>query len=1324
MQLYRQGSIDNTVIHKTEQTVRDTRMRERMSMKSKMLGALALLTLIGALFVMQSAEQHTPTAEAATGSIAALNVGTCLTTDDDVFGDENCGLNGDGSGTDPVKWEVRDEITEVSTLYATYAFDPKTASDEPRVILEYSDLLKISIHDADRDKRTGVLIRAASNETDDADTDNDQDGASIVGEYSTDEGADNSLAQAIWDDLKDPSITSGDNIVFNHEIANGNGIEIYVQGADMTSSVIDGSGTDTLNFSRSGDPDGNDPLTAWSFPPMDVDGAIRLYGCVDGPGTTDGTCDGDNTTDDDATDDEPYIFLGDIKVDEDKVTGNNDGDTAPWFAVNASVGQDEDLIILAVYYETSEVEDLVGGQAYRHCGEGNEDHVIDTDGWTCDDPDTTAKETVAATPRTEDDDVKFTDDEEEDNDALVVRASSDGDDRSVNLHLRESSRFSGRYQGYLQLTDANGDGSADKNNTSTRDIDETKRQDWGRDVTHGSAADEDGDLTMEDAAVLGVESGPVTIEYKDTDGKTQRLRIEIDRQPPAIQITAPAHGTASDDGSPDFSGTIEDSDSGLTADSFRLVVDNVAEESNDGFALDSTDYDASSVDLKQGQARLRNANDFKVPTAEPFVIGVADPDIYDLGDDSCGDDDKCHMLAEDYDDGARNASFEDSVKLNLRDGSEDAETRDNEYEVDFQAFVLDQAGNIGFSDSDPTKPSYIGDLGNKDRASKNPGGNVFGYYSAHVIHLDEKDPEILTARSATGYYGRSNDENIADRFGVMVVFDGPIASSSVARDTFSVELDDESAAQIVDVSVDKQYVFLKLANELASDATPMVGIASGRKVEDMAGNETFSSEVDEFEVADGISPKLTVTLSGGSGTGTGSEGPEKLTNDQITVHVSSDEELQGAPRIVVTCSSLRWNEGEKANVRRDIDDFVANRNTSSTDRPDETPARTPAVSNKNVEYGYTCDYTDPNGVVQDFNYTEVSSLSRPGDNWEYTWQVNGSGLEEGDLTAVAFARDRSRYENGDSDMLENWGSASAEFKLDTKLVYPNPSLKDFSAGGDLQPAPDGASKEARPFVLIEFNEGTTVTLDSVELDNVEITNQFERPDHNRFLYWPLSISQGEHEVEVTATDAAGNEKSFEYSFKVEARGDFVISLNAGWNAISVPANPVDTSIGSVFTDPMVTTVIGWDTQGWRIAMRRDGIWESNEKYGALNEIRAKYGYWVKSDGFVRQAVELKGGTSRDAGGTPILISIPTEPGWNFVGVIDQDGDQTEDNFGDSLQGSDDTIIAAREYLGSTYVRAYTWDATFSRFDVVRPDHAMTIGDGVWVYYPEGTGIAP
>ena len=131
-------------------------------MKSKMLGALALFTLIGALFVMQSAAISPPTADAATGTIHALNVGTCLTTDlatfENAYG-ETVRLPACGRQARSSKWEVRGEVEEVSTLYATYAFDPKTASNEPRVIVQDADLIKISISDSGRDKRTGVLIK-------------------------------------------------------------------------------------------------------------------------------------------------------------------------------------------------------------------------------------------------------------------------------------------------------------------------------------------------------------------------------------------------------------------------------------------------------------------------------------------------------------------------------------------------------------------------------------------------------------------------------------------------------------------------------------------------------------------------------------------------------------------------------------------------------------------------------------------------------------------------------------------------------------------------------------------------------------------------------------------------------------------------------------------------------------------------------------------------------------------------------------------------------------------------------------------------------------
>ena len=1263
----------NTVTH---EIVSENRMRERMSMKSKMLGALALLTLIGALFVMQSAEQQTPTADAAAGSIAALNVGTCLTTDATVFKGDCDMLSNDEAGTDN-DWEVRDKIAEVPTLYATYAHDPKTASNEPRAILMDSDLLKISITDADRDRRDGVLIAGGATATAltaDADTDADtpETPTDLGGKIKSDLDAGDGLDYP--DDTEVIEYTAGD---FNFAVARA-----------TTANIVTDSGNHTINFGRrSGSED---------FLPADFDVAngavVRFYGCV----SEDGTCG------DDADGDDTIEKLTGLAVDEDASNGEASGSTAPWLGVNASVPDAHDIVILAIYYRTSNVEDLVGGAKYCNVDLDAND--------AC--PDDTNSANGNGNLNDDESDAQFTDDEKSGNDALLVRATADGslEERSVNLHLKETGRFDGVYQGYLRLTDDNGDGQ-DVNSDPAK----TDTINWGYEVGHGTGSDDT------EAAVLAVESGPVTIEYQDTDGRKRTLRIEIDNQTPTINVTSPSHGSASGDQTPDFAGALEDTESGLVDGSFRLVVDNQIDDNgtegkNSNYALDDKAPDADEVVLRTANPALTQASgieDYAGYADKPQFGVVSASALYNLGDDACDDGQEvCHILSDSYDDGATSGGFEDSLRLDLWDGSDEAlDIRDKEFEIDFQAFVMDMAGNIGFSDSDPSNPRFINDLGEKEDDRQGPLPNVLGYYSAHIITLDEKDPVVITEESATGYYGMADKKLVADRSGIVVVFDGPVAASSVSPSTFTVELDDESMAQIADVDVDGKYVFLKLGSELASDATPKIGIATGEKVEDMAGNETFGRELDAFDANDGISPRLTVTLSGGSGTGTGNEGPEKLTKDRITVHVSSDEALQGSPEVAVVCSSLEWHEDD---VEKDIDDYVANRNTASNRKPGETPTQQTAVADKNEAYEYTCGYKDEK-VLLEYDPDDGSrALARPGDNWEHTWQ-NPTGdaqkLRAGGVTVVAFASDRSRYTTGGQTNVRNWGSASAEF------VYDNMAPTEF----DLQPKRDGVSKEDRPFVLIEFSDSHSVTLDSVELDGTEISGEFEMPQMNRFVYWPQSLSKGEHEVEYEVTDAAGNEATNAYKFTVEARGKFLLELQAGWNAISVPSNPVDTAIGAVFTDPAVTTVIGWDTQGWRIAVRRDGVWESNQQYGALNDIQAKYGYWVKSDKFIDQPVALKGPISRNAGSPGTPIGIDTIAGWNFVGVIDQDGDQTEDDFGETLKAGN-SPQSAPDYLGSNYIRAYSWDPTFSRFINIARDDSMTIGQGVWVYY-EG-GIAP
>ena len=114
---------------------------------------------------------------------------------------------------------------------------------------------------------------------------------------------------------------------------------------------------------------------------------------------------------------------------------------------------------------------LIGGQAYHSCSDDSSPSDDDSV-WSC-----ATGTTVNESDST--DDVVYTDDEIDDNDALVVRAKSDGDEQSVNLYLSETDRLRPvDTKAYLRLTDSNGDGRQDEDTIVTTEI-EDERKDWG-----------------------------------------------------------------------------------------------------------------------------------------------------------------------------------------------------------------------------------------------------------------------------------------------------------------------------------------------------------------------------------------------------------------------------------------------------------------------------------------------------------------------------------------------------------------------------------------------------------------------------------------------------------------------------------------------------------------------------------------------------------------------------------------------------------------------------------------------------------------------------
>ena len=1257
-----------------------------------------------AVAIVAGATSANDEVSAATGTIDAMNVGACTTTNADVLGKGHC--------TQTKAFFQQKELkaaVEVDNLYATYAHDPKLGGENPRAILEDSDLIRISVSDSGRDRRDPVLITSAESFTDARDAAEEDTTVATAPTYELRTG----------DDTTTPATPSAKKIVADStEIKEESlpALEWDVKFDEVGQSddtTFTASGSKELRFEASDGADLQDDIDEFKAIASKADGGvIKFFGRIN-DGKAVGADGGDAFAG-------PGHFMDIgkwVSVDEDVISGGPTSPPALTILVDVPSGGSVELQVIS--YQTSEVEFLQGADAAAvACGStgNNPQHQS-----------TSTRVAIQA---------QCTADETKNGDSFVLYAESDVDigETKRNLALVETGRFTGVFQGYLRLTDPNGNEALAGSNPDN----------WGRAPTDAAYDDDSTNTGMNDAsatanptvAVARVQGagGPVTITYKDSGGTTRTFSIEVDVDPPTIDIDSPLDGARSDDEKPSFIGTFNDSESGLAANSFQLDVDNVDDPTND----DPIIKEASGVANECGpdnNPSVTRVNDYRYASdaTKSVLYGVmkAGPrtpadaaknnartyfSIYKTLHNPTGvnPDDK-HVEADDFADGALDGEFNDEIEIDFDEDEDQTTWPGFNNAVDFQAVVRDLAGNIGFSDSDTANPRYIDALGAAKKADCDAGPathNVLGVFSSHVVWIDEIDPTFEKNMSVTGFSGLDKDKNlIRDRSSVMVVFDNAVNGDLIDTGTFTLEHADGSAIDIANVSFNKQLVFLALGEELASDAMPKLSITEGREVEDMAGNILSWKEKDAtaFNLKDGILPVLTLTLSEGSGTGSGSEGPSMLTAAKMNFDIMSDEDLTGSPKVGVVCSNINWDHDNDADTdNKKLSDYVS--------------ARTGFEAPPGPETGLLC------GTAAEPNDFRASlSLSRPGNNWVYAWRNAAVGndsrhLDDGSLVAVVWARDRNKFVNyADGKEVENWGSVTAKFTLDNTFHSP---LNTDGSGGSVQPDPGSKVKEPRPFIYLDFaGEPTSVSPIKFTVDGVDQLGSLSTVGDNRFLYWPDELAYGEHEVVFDARDAADNKPTGKTSFKfnVTARDPFVLDLAAGWNAVSFPANPVDTAIDAVFTDPAVDRVVGWNpmnaTGPWGMASRTDGVWGTEANAFPLTDVEVRYGYWVHSTAFVKQSVQLEGPIDRETGGKPNPIGIATVPGWNFIGVVDQDGDQTENHWGKVLKDSEGTAMTAATYMPG-YVQAYTWDGIDNGYRALAPDGDIIIGKGIWVFFSE------
>ena len=1266
------------------------------------LAAVAIAALVAGSNSLLSSAQTNP------AKIDLLNVGMCVTTDDSVFKESEC----DDGETTNNEFNVgdREDLVERDQVYATYAHDPISASEQPRAILVNSDLVKVSITDKGRDRRRSVLFPAVFNN-------GATDHYGTIFGASNDPEPDNAVLVKIKGLIGDSPFAAkladeGEIDGFTRTTT-----QIYQpsRGTDKTGSVnavvIENSGNHSFNFKRS---------DTTAFEPIsddEVNDVVIFFGfrVDDGSGVTGAPeldlADVDTVAEVIAEVDDLEILGArsgtDLIADEDRNSGG--GNIPPWLSVLANVPNGQDLVVVAVLYETSDSEVIQGGKkCSKYIMEDPDTEAIELDMNTCQPNSAQVPDSATA----DHDEPNYTKAEIDNRRDLVAKVQGDNGYMARNLWLKEEGRFSGRYTGYIRLTDANGDGRSDTTTTGTA-------KDWGLQLAHATGADEDG------AAVVGVQSS-AEITYRDYQGSDRTLAISVDIQPPTITIASPTHNSSGDDRSPDFIGSFGDGGAGLADDTFKLYVDNKS-DGGDGVIGDSISdktpvlsIPTTGLTAPSGSARVQTRANYRGDFGTAFgriegTAGSGEGSIYFTEEgnapeasESDNDAERKVVNADIYEDGDSEGTFDDDARV------EGSATNGREIEVDFQAVVIDLAGNIGFSDADPAGPSFMNDWGTPTSSRQSiTVNNVLGLYSRHIINLDDKDPEFMQANTITGYYGLDDDDNpVPNDRGIMVTFDNDVNGDNITENTFTVELDDKSQAIVNDVLVEKNRVFLRLSADLKSSETPAIAIAAGQRVEDFAGNQLQAREVKAFDAKDGLPPKLTVSLSNGSGTGEGPESSDSLTRNNILVSVSSDEEIQGAPLLTVLCTNFNYGQSGQTG-RSDIDDYIEARTGAvtgmrpGTNRGDFLTPRCGTVTKTPPE-------PYPN---------ETSMFSRPGMNWEYNWR-NLSGdnkLPDGKLRVIVLARDRSTYQlKSGTGVLNtnNWGSATAEFTLDTDLqaLVDGSSIKQ--GAGEVIPRPGAKASDPEPSIVLTFTEGTQVTIETLILNDVDVTRGVEETLKNSFVYRPESLNLGTHTVEVEARDAAGNKASFDYEFETVTRSPFVMTLRAGWNAVSLPQHPVDGSLDSVFSSPEIVQVISYDassTAPWRMANRQDGVWTTS--LGELTNIRAELGYWVNSGDFVDQKIQLQGPRRLNTGAPPTPLTTSTYKGWNFVGVNDNDNDQTQNHWNDGLRLGTVPQTAAM-YLND-FVEAYTWNPLQARFEAIEASDQVKIGQGIWVFYREG-----
>ncbi len=148
----------------------------------------------------------------------------------------------------------------------------------------------------------------------------------------------------------------------------------------------------------------------------------------------------------------------------------------------------------------------------------------------------------------------------------------------------------------------------------------------------------------------------------------------------------------------------------------------------------------------------------------------------------------------------------------------------------------------------------------------------------------------------------------------------------------------------------------------------------------------------------------------------------------------------------------------------------------------------------------------------------------------------------------------------------------------------------------------------------------------------------------------------------------------EANIQINLRDAFELTIEIGWNLISVPVTP-DANLAGLLSALKINTLWQWNSQ----------------KFESVHELKPKQGYWIYGDRIETLSI---------FGSTLVNKMIPLDSGWNLIGPSAMP----------PFQGKSIAVTSILESAGNILANVWSWDG-----EKFKKAEFFTSGKGYWAY---------